>query len=73
MKLTSRRKALNPAFKRFQYLPHLQPGRPANSGSGLSVVLAYPVPGEAQRLATLANVPIDAAQNTQPFSAQTCE
>ena len=73
MKLTSSRKALNPAFKRFQYLPQLRPGKPSNPGSELPALVAPPMEGEGQRAAVLPNVSVEASNNTQPFSAQTCE
>jgi hypothetical protein len=73
MKLTSRRKALNPAFKRFQYLPHMRPGKPSGLGSGLPAVLLNPAQDEAQRPAAVSNLSIRATDNTQPFSSQACE
>jgi len=38
MKMTSRTQSLNPAFKRFQYLPHLPPGNSGRRGCAAPVI-----------------------------------
>jgi len=51
MKTYSNRNALNPAFKRFQYLPHLTDNPRSKQDSTAVAALAEGAPGEVQRQA----------------------
>jgi hypothetical protein len=74
MKTIFRRKTLNPAFKRFQFLPELPYKKPANDGLGMSKVLADRVPSPQNPAITL-DKPIQIAQGVMAdcFCSQTCE
>jgi hypothetical protein len=73
MKTISRSKALNPAFKRFQYLPDLPHSKPAEDGLGLATALAegMEVPGPARMLERPTEVMPSAMADC--FCSQTCE
>jgi len=70
MKTYSNRNALNPAFKRFQYLPHLTGNPPSKQASTAIAVLAQGAPGEVQRqAASLSNLLIASSTSNSPDAA----